>query len=73
MNAPRIDLTINLGHLISFGALILTMVLGWANFDSRLRAVEKTLETSTNTLLEQVRQGARIDALEDRVERLERP
>lgn len=73
MSGPKFDFTINLGHVLSIGGVILTMVIGWANFDSRLRAVEKTLETSTNTLLEQVRQGARIDALEDRVERLERP
>lgn len=72
MTAPRFDLTINLGHVITFGGLIVTMTIGWATFDGRLRAVEKTLETATATLVEQVRQGAQISAITDRVARLER-
>ena len=48
------------------------MALGWATFDGRLRAVEKTLETATATLVEQVRQGAELSAVSARVDRLER-
>lgn len=72
MSGPRFDFTINLGHVITFGGLIVTMTIGWATFDGRLRAVEKTLETATATLVEQVRQGAQISAIVERVARLER-
>jgi hypothetical protein len=48
------------------------MSIGWATFDGRLRAVEKTLETTTATLVEQVRQGSMITAMDQRMQRLER-
>lgn len=35
-------------------------------------AVEKTLETATATLVEQVRQGAELSAVAERVARIER-
>lgn len=72
MPALRLDLTINLGHVITFGGLLVTMAVGWATFDGRLRAVERTLETATATLVEQVRQGAQLAAVSDRVTKLER-
>lgn len=72
MSGPKFDLTINLGHVITFGGLIITMTIGWATFDGRLRAVEKTLETATSTLIEQVKQGGELRALTQRVERVER-
>ncbi|KQV04835.1 hypothetical protein [Devosia sp. Root105] len=72
MPTPRFDLTINLGHVITFGGLLVTMAVGWATFDGRLRAVERTLETATATLVEQVRQGAQLAAVSDRVTKLER-
>jgi hypothetical protein len=72
MPTPRFDLTINLGHVITFGGLLVTMAVGWASFDGRLRAVERTLERATATLVEQVRQGAQLAAVSDRVTRLER-
>lgn len=72
MTAPKFDFTINLGHVLTFGGLIVTMTIGWATFDGRLRAVEKTLETATNTLIEQVRQGGELRALTQRLDRVER-
>lgn len=72
MTGPRFDFTINLGHVLTVGALLLTMIAGWMNFDARLTAVERTLATSTATLLEQVKQGAELRALTDRVTRIER-
>lgn len=72
MPTPRFDFTINLGHVITFGGLLVTMAIGWGTFDSRLRAVEKTLETATETLIEQVKQGADLRAINGRVDRLER-
>lgn len=71
MTGPRFDFTINLGHVLTFGGLIITMAAGWAAFDGRLRAVEKTLETATATLIEQVRQGTELRLLTSRVDRIE--
>lgn len=71
MAGPRFDFTINLGHVLTVAALLLTMIGGWMNFDARLTAVERTLQTSTATLLEQVKMGAELRALTDRVQRLE--
>lgn len=72
MSGPKFDFTINLGHVLTFGGIIVTMIFGWATFDTRLRAVEKTLETATSTLVEQVRQGSAIMALDQRLQRVER-
>lgn len=72
MPTPKIDFTINVSHLITFGGIIVTMVLGYASFDSRLKIVEETLRTSTATMVEQVKQNSELRALADRVARLER-
>ena len=40
MPSPKLDLTINLGHVITFGGLLVTMAIGWATFDGRLVEVE---------------------------------
>ncbi len=72
MTGPRFDFSINLGHVITFGGLIASMAIGWANFDGRLRVVEETLRTSTATLVEQVKQNAELRAVTARVDRLER-
>jgi hypothetical protein len=72
MTGPRIDLTINLGHIITFGSILVTLVVSWTLFDARLKAVEKTLETYTSVLVRQVEQSAQIVALGDRVARIER-
>ena len=72
MTGPKFDFTINFGHVITFGSILATIVIGWVTFDQRLKAVERTLETATATLVEQVRQGGRIDALIARVDRIER-
>lgn len=72
MSGPKFDFTVNLGHIVTFGMLLVTMVGGWVSFDGRLKAVETTLATATQTLIEQVKQGRDLAALEDRVTRLER-
>ncbi|WP_169194919.1 hypothetical protein [Devosia sp. MC1541] len=72
MAGLKFDSTINLGHVITLGGVVVTMIMGWSNMDTRLRSVEKTLETVTTTLIEQVRQGSELQALTQRVERVER-
>jgi phage-related minor tail protein len=72
MTGPRFDFTINLGHVISVGSVIVVMIGGWVAFDYRLKAVESTLANFTQTLIEQVKQGRDLAAIENRVSRLER-
>jgi phage-related minor tail protein len=72
MNGPRLDFTINLGHVISVGSVIVVMIGGWVAFDYRLKTVESTLANFTQTLIEQVKQGRDIAAIENRLSRLER-
>lgn len=73
MLTPRFDLHHHQPrHVITFGGLMVTMTIGWATFDGRLRAVERTQERAIATLVEQVRQGALLAAVGDRVTRLER-
>lgn len=72
MTGPKFDFTINFGHVLTFGSILVTLIVSWVMFDQRLKAVEKTLETYTITLVEQVRQGARIDAIAARLDRVER-
>lgn len=75
----KLDFTINLGHVLTFGGLLVTMVLGWANFDTRLKLVEETLRTSTATMVQQVQLsgelrtlGGELRALDARITRIER-
>lgn len=68
----RFDFTINLGHVLSAGVMIAAMVMGWANFDTRLAAVEKQFSTATTLLLDQTRLSERMSALDMRMARIER-
>jgi hypothetical protein len=43
-----------------------------ATFYGRLHPVEKTLDTATSTLIEQVKQGEKLRALTQRVKRVKR-
>jgi hypothetical protein len=69
---PRFDFTVNLGHVLSVSAILTTMIIGWAQFDARLQAVEKQQAVATSVLLEQVRQDGRLNGIELRLTRLER-
>lgn len=72
MAGPRFDFTINLGHILTFGSILLTLIVGWNQMDQRIARVEETLKNSTATLVEQVKQGSDLRALADRVSRNER-
>lgn len=72
MTGPRFDFTINLGHVITIGGVLVTMILGYSSFDTRLKLVEETLRTSTATLIQQVQVAADVRALDARITRLER-
>ncbi len=72
MIGPRFDFTVNLGHIITFGGLLIVVVGGWYSFDGRLKTVEATLATATQTLIAQVSQGRDLAAMDARLSRLER-
>jgi hypothetical protein len=71
--SARFDPTINLGHLISFGGVIVTIVGGWYVMDHRLTALERNFEKLSIAVVELVRlderlkdHGRRLDSLERR-------
>jgi hypothetical protein len=72
MTRPTFDFTINFGHLLSVAAMVLTMIVGWVNFDNRLQQVEAALAQATTTFISQVRLEAKVEAQDERVTRLER-
>ena len=70
---PRFDPTINLGHLISLGGVIITIVGGWYVMDHRLSLLERNFDKLSSAVVEWVRlderlkdHGRRIDKLESR-------
>lgn len=72
MTGPRFDFTINLGHVLTIGGVLVTMILGYSSFDTRLKLVEETLRTSTATLIQQVQLAADVRAIDARLGRIER-
>lgn len=81
--APKFDPTINLGHLLTFGGVILTGVAAYYSvksdlsvMDTRLKSVEGIMVKMTEMLVTDARQDGRISNLEkwrDRVEVETRP
>ena len=70
---PRFDPTINLGHMISLGGVIITIVGGWYVMDHRLSLLERNFDKLSSAVVEWVRlderlkdHGRRIDKLESR-------
>lgn len=68
---PRFDPTINLGHVITLSAVIVSIIGGAYLFDYRLNAIERQIEKLQSVFLdtaivkEQMNGfGKRIDALE---------
>jgi hypothetical protein len=69
---PLFDPTINLGHLISFGAVIVTIIGGWYVMDHRLTALERNFEKLSVAVIELVRLDERLKAHGRRLDNLER-
>jgi hypothetical protein len=72
MSNPRFDPTINLGHLISLGGVIITIVGGWYVMDHRLTALERNFEKLSVAVVELVRLDERLKDFARRVDNLER-
>lgn len=71
LTRPRFDPTINLGHIITLSAVIVTIIGGAYVFDYRLNAIEKQIEKLQTVFLDTaiVKEqmtgfGKRLDALE---------
>jgi hypothetical protein len=69
---PRFDPTINLGHLISLGGVIVTIVGGWYVMDHRLGALERNFEKLSVAVVELVRLDERLKDFGRRIDHLER-
>lgn len=68
---PRFDPTINLGHLISLGGVIVAIVGGWYVMDHRLSSLERNFEKLSNAVVEWVRLDERMKDHGRRLEKLE--
>jgi len=68
----RWDGTINLGHLLTMGAMILSLFLGYTTFDKRLTLVEMQMARQTEVLDRSIRFDEQLRAVRDRLDKLER-
>ncbi|MGA0564185.1 hypothetical protein ACO2RV_17200 [Ancylobacter sp. VNQ12] len=76
--APRFDPTINLGHVITMGSVLATMIAGYATLNARMGVVEAQITTMTTLMERSIRADEQlqtmrttVDKLEDRLERVE--
>ncbi|WP_454684008.1 hypothetical protein [Ancylobacter moscoviensis] len=75
---PRFDPTINLGHILTMGSVLATMVAGYASLSTRMGVVEAQIATMTTLMERSIRADEQLQAmrtqatkLEERLERLE--
>lgn len=69
----RWDGTINLGHILTMGAMVSGMLWTYATFDKRLVLVETQLSRQVEILDRSIRADEQLRAIRERLERLERP
>lgn len=74
----RFDPTINLGHVMTMGSVLATMVAGYASLNARMGLVETQIATMTTLMERSIRTDERLQGfslqlgkLEDRIGRLE--
>jgi hypothetical protein len=68
---PRFDGTINLGHLMSLGGILLIAISGYYSFSSRLSVVEGQLTRIATVLENSIRQDEQIKSLTYRMDKVE--
>ncbi|MFG1417154.1 hypothetical protein V5F38_04990 [Xanthobacter sp. V0B-10] len=68
----RWDGTINLGHLLTMGAMIGGMLLTYSTFDKRLALVEAGMTRQTEVLDRTIRTDEQLRAIRERLDKLER-
>ena len=69
----RFDGTVNLGHILTMGAMVSGMLWTYATFDKRLVLVETQLSRQVEILDRSIRADEQLRAIRERLERLERP
>lgn len=69
---PRFDPTINLGHLISLGGIMLVVAGSLYLTDYRLNALEKNVERLSTVVIEAARADERLKDHARRLDQLER-
>ena len=69
---PRFDPTINLGHIISLGGVIVVVAGGLYLTDYRLNALEKNVEKLSTVVIQAARTDERLKDHDRRLDMLER-
>ena len=76
---PRLDPTINYGHILTIATLIMAGVGAYfgmrgelVNVDLRVAKIESTLQQLANVVILTARQDEKLNAIGQRVDRLER-
>lgn len=68
----RWDGTINLGHLLTMGAMIGGLMLTYSTFDKRLALVETGMLRQTEVLDRSIRTDEQLRAIRERLDKIER-
>ncbi|WP_454917262.1 hypothetical protein [Xanthobacter sediminis] len=68
----RFDGTINLGHVLTMATMLGTLIMGWSTLDKRLSLVEAQMARQTEIMDRSIRTDEKIQAIKDRVDKLER-
>jgi hypothetical protein len=69
---PRFDPTINLGHIISLGGVMVIVAGSLYLTDYRLNALEKNVEKLSTVVIQAARTDERLKEHDRRLEKLER-
>ncbi len=68
----RWDGTINLGHVLTMGAMLATLFMGYTRFDKRLSLVEAQMARQTEVLDRSIRFDEQMRAIKDRLDKIEK-
>jgi hypothetical protein len=68
---PRFDPTVNLGHVLTMTAVMVSLVGGAYVFDYRLNAIEKQLEKMQSVFLATAVFEERLNSISRRIDSLE--
>lgn len=68
----RWDGTINLGHVLTMGAMLATLFMGYTTFDKRLSLVEAQMARQTEVLDRSIRFDEQLRALRDRLDKIDK-
>lgn len=67
----KFDATFNVGHVVTAGSLVVTLIAGYVAMDYRLSSLERQVERLSAVVIDNARFDERLKDLTRRVERLE--